>query len=624
MKRFLVIEDNGQDPEAAVRLLREEGFTATLHAGNGELREETEQGANEPYRDIIENAPVGIFRSTLDGRFISVNPAVARILKYDSPQDLIETVNRSSIAEVLYPEPGRRQEVVEDLMLHKGWQVYEVQYRCKDGSIITCNDYIRRVPGPDGGEWELEGFVEDVTDSKKAEDALRLSQFIIDKASIGILRGQEDGKIRYVNEFGARMLGYSQEELCSMYFFDIDPALNENSWKNHRRQLIADGSRKFEAVHRRKDGTTFPVEVTVNYMEFGDKAFSCSFAQDITERKRAEEALRESEEIFRVLAETSPTAIFLYQGEMIIYANPATERLFGYTADELLRMRFWDWAHEDFKEIVRSSGLARQRGESVPCEYESRFVTKNGEDRWLVVSAGLIEYKGRPAGVASFLDITENKKVEGQLRNSLAEKEVLLKEVHHRVKNNMQIISTLLDLQSETIIDEEALRAFRESQDRIRAMALVHEKLYQSADFSSIDLGEYIEKLANVLFNSYMADSERITLKVDVRHIPLEIDKAIPCGLIINELLSNALKHAFPDGRKGEISIRFDVEEDDRITLTVADNGVGMPEGVDPAHSRTLGLQLVSMLARQLRGEISLELTAGTVFTIRFWRSRPI
>jgi PAS domain S-box-containing protein len=340
--------------------------------------------------------------------------------------------------------------------------------------------------------------------------------------------------------------------------------------------------------------------------------------RDITERKRAEEALSETEKKFRVLAETSPTAIFLFQGEMIIYANPATERLFGYSSEELLRMRFWDWAHDDFREKVRLSGLARQRGEAVPGRYESRFVTKGGEDRWLVVSAGLIDFHGRPAGVASFLDITESKRVEAQLRDSLAEKELLLKEVHHRVKNNLQVISTLLDLQSEKIHAGNLQESIRESQDRIRAMALIHERLYQSSDLVRIDFWEYIESLVGHLLSSYVDDPLRIAMKVDVGDIQLAIDRAIPCGLIINELVSNAMKHAFPDGRSGEITIRLHADDRGQVTLTVAEDGVGMPAGIDFRKTESLGLQLVNMLTRQLRGQIEMSGEHGTSWVITF------
>jgi two-component sensor histidine kinase/ligand-binding sensor protein len=216
------------------------------------------------------------------------------------------------------------------------------------------------------------------------------------------------------------------------------------------------------------------------------------------------------------------------------------------------------------------------------------------------------------------VEIAERKRAEEKVRVSLAEKEVLLKEVHHRVKNNMQIISTLLDLQFEKIVDEHSLNALRESQDRIKAMALLHEKLYQSSDLASIDFAEYMEKLALFLFNSYMENSERITLNVDVEYLQLDIDRAIPCGLIVNELVSNALKHAFPDGRQGEISVRLHCGDDGRIRLTVADNGTGLPPDLDFRDTETLGMQLVNMLTRQLAGDIELQNENGASFTISF------
>jgi two-component sensor histidine kinase len=199
---------------------------------------------------------------------------------------------------------------------------------------------------------------------------------------------------------------------------------------------------------------------------------------------------------------------------------------------------------------------------------------------------------------------------------------VLLKEVHHRVKNNLQIISTLLDLQSESLKDKEALSAFRESQDRIKAMALIHEKLYASEDFAYVDFEGYIGNLSAHLVESYLVDPGRITLNIHASGISMGIDRAIPCGLIINELVSNALKHAFPGNRAGEITIRFDVDEDDWITLTVADTGVGMPPDLDLRNTGTLGLQLVNMLVSQLSGELSVGRAGGTSFSIRFHRSR--
>jgi two-component sensor histidine kinase/DNA-binding NarL/FixJ family response regulator len=215
-------------------------------------------------------------------------------------------------------------------------------------------------------------------------------------------------------------------------------------------------------------------------------------------------------------------------------------------------------------------------------------------------------------------EIGERRKAEEKILASLAEKEVLLKEVHHRVKNNLQIITTLLDLQFENIHDEQALMALRVSQDRIKSIALVHEKLYQTTDIARIDFAGYLESLTSHLCGSYMHGPEQISLKIDVGNVALVIDKAIPCGLIINELLSNSLTHAFPESGKGNIAIRFHADDQGVVTLMVADDGVGLPPGMDFRDSKTMGLQLVNMMTKQLQGEISLLSEGGASFTIRF------
>jgi PAS domain S-box-containing protein len=212
----------------------------------------------------------------------------------------------------------------------------------------------------------------------------------------------------------------------------------------------------------------------------------------------------------------------------------------------------------------------------------------------------------------------ERKRAEEALKISLHEKEVLLKEIHHRVKNNMQVISSLLSLQSRHLEDSKAIGMFKESQHRIRSMALVHEKLYQSKDLSRIDFGQYIQNLVVYLIDSYQVDSGRVRMKVDVRDAALDINTAIPCGLIVNELVTNALKYAFPGGRKGEVRVSLHPGADGRFTLTVGDNGVGWPRGADFRKTDTLGMQLVTMLVDQLDGAIELTSKPGTVFRISF------
>jgi two-component sensor histidine kinase len=215
-------------------------------------------------------------------------------------------------------------------------------------------------------------------------------------------------------------------------------------------------------------------------------------------------------------------------------------------------------------------------------------------------------------------DITERKRAEDQIKASLEEKEVLLREIHHRVKNNLQIISSLLNLQSRYIKDKQVLHVFQESQDRIKSMVLIHKKLYQSKDLARIDFAEYVRSLIADLFRSYKADYDLITLKTNIDDVFLGIDTAIPCGLIINELVSNSLKYAFPEGGQGEIRIDLHSEKEGKFTLIVSDSGVGFPEDLDFRNTESLGLQLACTLVDQLQGTIGLDRTGGTKFKIAF------
>jgi two-component sensor histidine kinase len=208
--------------------------------------------------------------------------------------------------------------------------------------------------------------------------------------------------------------------------------------------------------------------------------------------------------------------------------------------------------------------------------------------------------------------------VEEQIKESLTEKEVLLKEIHHRVKNNMQIISSLLRLQSRDVTEKKYIDMFTDSQNRITSMSLIHEKLYQSKGLTKIDFDDYIRDLANGLFQSYGANSN-IKLFTDVRDVSLGIDSAIPCGLVVNELVTNSLKHAFPDGRRGEVLISLHPTPENMIELIVRDNGVSIPADIDIRKTESLGLHLVTILVEnQLHGEINLDRSKGTEFLVRF------
>lgn len=215
-------------------------------------------------------------------------------------------------------------------------------------------------------------------------------------------------------------------------------------------------------------------------------------------------------------------------------------------------------------------------------------------------------------------DITECKQIEAQIKASLQEKEVLLKEIHHRVKNNFQVVSSLLNLQSEYIQDKQDREIFKASQNRIESMALIHEKLYQSKNLAQIEFAEYIQELVDSLLSSYEGNLNTIALKINIDKVCLGIDAAIPCGLIINELVLNSFKHAFPAGKSGEIRIDFQVENENKYTLTISDNGIGFPPDLDFRNTESLGLQLVNALTNQLGGTIELNGSVGAEFKLTF------
>jgi len=218
--------------------------------------------------------------------------------------------------------------------------------------------------------------------------------------------------------------------------------------------------------------------------------------------------------------------------------------------------------------------------------------------------------------LGTMTDITARKQNEALVATSLKEKEVLLKEIHHRVKNNLQVISSLLNLQSGAVSDQRALEQLRESQHRIRSMALIHERLYQSKNLASIDFDEYVKSLCSYLIRSY--NPQCVRLEITIGRISLPINAAIPCGLIINELVSNALKYAFKGGTEGTIDVGMELTADKKAILTVRDTGVGFPDGLDFRNTQTLGMQLVNTLTAQINGTIALDRKNGTAFSITF------
>ena len=340
---------------------------------------------------------------------------------------------------------------------------------------------------------------------------------------------------------------------------------------------------------------------------------------DITERNSAEVALKESEKKYRDLSELLPQPVF--ESDLngnITFVNRIGLPIFGYNQEDVnngLNI-IQIIAPEDRERAIESNYQTLNGGKLTSKEFTA--VKKDGTFFPIMVHSNPIIHDNNITGLRGVVvDISALKEAENKIKASLDDKEALLKEVHHRVKNNMQIISSLLNLQIQYVNDDEAVNVLRESQNRVKSMAMIHEKLYLSNDLTRINFREYIDSLVSNLFYSYNVNNTNIKPLLEIDDINLNMETAIPCGLIISELVSNSLKYAFPESQKGELLISLKSEET-YYKLTVRDNGIGLPEELELDNAKTLGLKLVNILTGQIDGEVTINRKHGTEFNIIF------
>ncbi|WP_052296782.1 sensor histidine kinase [Methanobacterium lacus] len=340
---------------------------------------------------------------------------------------------------------------------------------------------------------------------------------------------------------------------------------------------------------------------------------------DVINKKDKE--LSASEEKFRSVANSAVDGIITTnQNGDIVLMNPSLKRIFGYDLDEIkgrnVTMLMPERYKKDFETKLQnfnSTGTHELDGKT----FESIGLKKNGEEFPFEISVATWGYKTGPYTTSIIRDVADRKLTEHQLQKSIKEKEMLLKEIHHRVKNNLMIISSLLSLQSRYIKDENSKTIFIESQNRARSMALIHERLYQSTDLKNIDFGDYIQTLAADLYDTYVVDKNLIKMNIETDELNLDIDTSIPLGLILNELVTNSLKHAFSQGDKGTIDIKFK-KQTDKYCLEVKDNGKGFPNDIDYKNADSLGLSLITSLSEQIDADLEYIGSPGTSFKISF------
>jgi len=473
---------------------------------------------------------------------------------------------------------------------------------------------------------------QDITNRKQVEEALKEMEVqyrnLFENANEAIFVAQ-DGWLVFLNPMSTMMIGYSGEELMAKSFTEfIHPDDREMVINRHSRRMKGEEipfPYSFRIIH--KDGNSKWVEVNPVLINWIGRPATLNFMSDITDRKRAEEALRKRDILFKKLSSWVPGMIYQFMKRPDgTYCTPFTteaiKNIFGCSPQDV-REDFSPIARvilpEDFDKVINSIEDSAKHLTTWTCEY--RVQIPGQSIRWILgnstpekLADGGIIWHGFNT------DITERKKAEEQLHASLREKEILLSEVHHRVKNNMQVISGLLDLQARSSGNPELTGMLNESQSRIHAMSLVHEKLYGSKNFARIDLAGYVRTILQDLFQSYKINPGKIDLIIQTDgDVYVDINKAIPSGLILNELISNALKHAFPGDRYGELQIIIRETKNAEIEIVVRDNGLGLPDDINIHQPRSVGLHLVNGLVKnQLDGQIEIRRDSGTEIRIKF------
>jgi len=417
------------------------------------------------------------------------------------------------------------------------------------------------------------------------------------------------------------------QRLPDMEGSDIVMALKERGFRVPFIFMTGRGDERF-AVEMMKLGAADYLVKSIDLIDLLPSALQRLFRELDAERRveAAEQALRENEARQRAMvANISDVIAIVDAGGINRYKSPNVRYLFGWAPEELVGRSTFDCVHPDDQGEMREFfGKLLLEPDSTG-NSECRYMCKDGSFKWIeFTAANLLDNPTIHGVLLNYRDISERKRTDAQLRQNLEEKEALLREVHHRVKNNLNVISSLLSLQSSVIkTPEQAIEAFRISRDRIMAMSIVHEELYHSSDYARVDMASFLDKLSRQL-QPTQAFNEGVRLETRAEGITLSVNSSIPCGLILTELITNAYRHAFPKGGPGEIRVAMRRAEDDLIELCVSDNGIGLDEppglayGTEERESSALGLTLVRLLVEQLEGTMTIGSEKGTHIRIRF------
>lgn len=592
-------------------------------------RKQVENDLRENQRTLetlISNLPGVAYKCRNDPQWTMefVSSGCFELIGYQ-PEDLIMN-NKIAYGDLIHPHD--RQMVWDNIQKAlENKQPFKLVYR-----IITVESKCKHVweqgrgVFSDSGELlSLEGFISDISDTIRSEMYYKT---IFENTGTATVIVEDDKIISLVNSEFEELYGYSKEDIegklkWTDFVADKDDLERMKKYHKLRSNNPASAPKKYEFKFRDSNKEIRDVFATVALIP-GTRKRLISLL-DITDKKKSRKVLRENKAKLRIAMDMAKLVYWEYdvKSDMFTFDNQFYS-LYGTSIEKegKTKMSSEEYAKR-FIPPEESSLVAEEISKALKTDdpdyfetIEHSIIREDGEKRFILVSFGIIkDKKGHTIKTyGANQDITERKISEEKLKSSLKDKELLLKEIHHRVKNNMQIVSSLLNLQSSYLNDENAKNAFNESQKRIRSISLVHESLYLSDNLTSINFEDYVKTMVTGIINSYNAHG--IDVKYNIENIMFNIETAIPCGLIINELVTNSIKHAFPLN-KGLIIIEI-AHESDKIKLIISDNGIGLHESLFKGKDNSLGLQLVKMLADQLDAELKINNTEGTTFTLIF------
>ncbi|MFC1836109.1 PAS domain S-box protein [Thermodesulfobacteriota bacterium] len=590
---------------------RVEERTAELRELNEQLNKEIAErsraaealrGSEDRFRALSEATFEAIFLSD-KGICIGQNLTAEKMLGYSTE----EAIGRSGTE---WFAPDYREMVVNNML--SGYEKpYEAHALRKDGSTFPCEIQGKMLRYE--GRWIRVAALRDISDRKEAEEALKESENrypILTENSLTGIYTHQDGVFTFVNRRLAEMMGYSVEEMVGRKFWEfVHPEDRERI--KERGLAISKGDRLSSTTEFRvlcKNGETKWLEVFSHPVNLRRCTVNMGNVVDITGRWKAEEALRESDVRYRAILGTTIDGFVVGDTTAtIMEVNDAFCQMTGYSREELIGMTILQLeAIETPEETALHLQKIMEEGSDL---FETAHRRKDGSLVQIELSARFLPIAG--GRIFAFArDITDRKKAEDQIKASLTEKEVMLREIHHRVKNNFALVCSLLKLQAE-YADATHHGLFEELEARVISMAMAHEKLYKSESLADLNLNEYVDGLIDHLVGSTELGFS-VQLRKEIRDVSFGLDTAIPLGFILTELVSNCLKHAYPDGREGEIRISLRSIPNDQFELVVSDNGIGIPEDMDMWNQTSLGMDLVQAFADKLQGEIEIVRDNGT------------